>query len=333
MSLKYLFGLGPFISCILFSAAISAEEINLYFKTSPLPARLRPFSEPATLSLLATAANGKPLTRGWVNVRLEAPRSRGFFTTDFPLVEGTELTEMRMPLKAGKAEWKYIFPIRGEYRLSVDVLALDGTKANKTFELNVREHRTKWLVLGIFTLGLFALGFIAGRIFTSSTSNRREAGRIILLFVVSFTFLGQSAIGQEAPSHKSDARLEIDEPTVGKPARLKWWLEGNRAMTTSSVVLSLTITHLEKGKMVFAIERIPVEGEYSMNFQFTDGAEYRVTASAEMPGGKSTRAEKVVTVAGVEPPLSAMIPAIFFFLAVIAAGLAVGRWSGRFYQP
>lgn len=328
MSLKYLFALGSFITCALLSAAIPAEEINLYFKTSPVAERLRPFSEPATLSLLAIAADGKPLTGGRVNVRLEAPRSGGFFSTDFPLVEGSELVEMRMPLKAGKAEWKYSFPIRGEYRLIVDVLAVDGTQARKTFEFKIRERRTKWLVLGIFTLGLFAVGFIAGRIFTSPAPNGHGAAGIFwLLVVTSFTFPVGTGIGQEAGNNKPAVRLQIDPPTVGKPARVNWRLEGDGAGETLTAVLSLTITHLEKRKTVFAIDRIPVAGEYSMNFQFTDGAEYRVTASAEMPGGKSARAEQVVAAAGVEPPISAMMPAIGFFLAVIAVGLGVGRWS------
>jgi hypothetical protein len=35
----------------------------------------------------------------------------------------------------------------------------------------------------------------------------------------------------------------------------------------------------------------------------------------------------------VEPPAWAMIPAIGFFLAVIALGLAVGRWWSRGTAP
>jgi hypothetical protein len=328
LSLKHLFALGSLAISVFLSAATSAQEVNLYFKTSPAPERLRPFTETATLSVLVTAGDGKPLSRGRVNVRLEAPRSTGFFTTDLPLVEGTELAELNMPLKAGKAEWKYLFPIRGHYRLIVNVLAVDGTKASKTFEFHVREHRTKWFVLACFTAALFALGFTAGRVFTSPGRHGREATRIILLVIVSwFSLPGESAIGQRAGGGKLAARLEIDSPAVGKPARVTWRLQGDPAITPASAVLSMTIMQLEKGNVVFAFDRLPVEAEYSMNFQFTDGGEYRVMASAEMPGGKSARVDQVVTVAGVEPPVSAMLPAIGFFLAVIAAGLAVGRWS------
>ena len=82
--------------------------------------------------------------------------------------------------------------------------------------------------------------------------------------------------------------------------------------------------------MVFAVDRIPVVGEYSMKFYFADGAEHRITAIAEGPGGKRARLEQVVSVSGVEPPATAMLPALALFLAVIAAGLALGRWSRRY---
>ena len=72
-----------------------------------------------------------------------------------------------------------------------------------------------------------------------------------------------------------------------------------------------------------------MEGEFGMSFQFTDGAEYRVTAIAYVSGGQMIRTEQNISVIGVEPPARAMIPAIGFFLAVIALGLGVGRWSRR----
>ena len=66
-----------------------------------------------------------------------------------------------------------------------------------------------------------------------------------------------------------------------------------------------------------------------MNFQFTDGAEYRVAALAYVAGQPLLRTEKNVAVIAAEPPARAMIPAISFFVAIIALGLAVGRWSKR----
>jgi hypothetical protein len=324
LSLNHLLAPGFFILSIFFGAPVSAQ--NIYFKTSPLPERLRPFSEPATLSLLATAADGKPLASGWLNVRLEAPRPI-FFSTDFPLAQGSALTEMRLPLKAGKAEWRYNFPIRGEYRLIVEVLAPDGTQSSKTFEIEVREHGSKWLALGVFMLGLFGVAFVAGRIFTHTVSAGAGALPAIFYASVFFTLSSGTALAQEAGPGKPTARLVIDQPSAGKLARIRWVMDVNGGNASRRALLSIAITHIEKKMTVFAVDRIPVEGEYSMNFHFVDGAEHRVTAHAQLAGGRSVRSEQVVSVSGVEPPISALLPAMGLFLAVIGLGLGVGRWS------
>jgi len=95
----------------------------------------------------------------------------------------------------------------------------------------------------------------------------------------------------------------------------------------SMVALTLTITQLEENKIIFAVERVPVAGEFALNFQFVDGSEHRVAAIAELPGRAPVRTEQRVAVTAVEPPATAALPAMAFFLFVIALGLGVGRWS------
>lgn len=330
MSLKRFFCIGILALCFVSGAAASAEQINLYFKTSPWPERLRPFSEAATLSLLATAADGKPLTGGSALVRLEAPPGGRLFSTDYPLVEGSELVELRLPLKAGKAEWKYVFPIRGEYRVFVDVVAPDGSTTARTFEIHIREHRVKWLILVGFIFGLFLVGFTAGRIFT-----RPSAGTACALLALAGCLISFNGAAAAVPpgAVPSGARLDVETPAVGRPARISWELESAGQEAKQTAVLSLAVTHLEKGITVFAVERVVVQGEYSAKFQFADGAEHRVTALAEFPGGKSLRTEKIVQVAAAEPPMAAMLPAVGLFLISIAAGLGAGRWSRHRTAP
>ena len=123
--------------------------------------------------------------------------------------------------------------------------------------------------------------------------------------------------------------LEIDPATVGRPSKIRWRLAGEENIEGRAVLLTLTIAHLEKNKTVFSVERLPVEGEFAMDFQFTDGAEYRATAIAYVTGGQTIRTEQNISVVGVEPPARAVVPAIGFFIVVIALGLGVGRWSRR----
>jgi len=300
-----------------------AEELKIYLKTTPTLGLLRPFAEPVNISLLVTHADGRPVEQGRVAIVLDAPKSGAFMSTDFPVVEGSRLLELVLPLRQGRAGWKYLFPIRGDYRLSVSVIGADGKPMAKNFVISIIENRAKWLWLGLFCVGLFLFGFAAGRIFTVIPAT--VATSALLLSLGGFSTVN----GHDGPSPVDKAAspptaLEIAGATVGKPTRLRWRApDGGNVMT----LLSLTITHLEKGKTVFAMDRVPVAKQYLLDFHFPDGAEYRVNSLAEVPGQEPVRTVQLVSVTGVEPPLTAQMPALVFFLTLIALGLGVGRFS------
>ena len=276
------------------------------------------------MSLLITGADGKPLERGVVDIRLDAPEPGRFFSTDFPFVEGTRLSEMRMELRQGRANWKYLFPIRGEYRLTVVVKTVDGGKASKDFKFYVRENQKKWFALTAFSVGLFLLGLVAGRVFTAGP----KSAMIALLAVALLVEFSRAAQSPSAEGTEN-AGLEIGAPKVGMPTLVRWFLKNPEMAGKSSALLTLTITHLEKEKIAFAVDRIPVADEFSMKFQFTDGAEYRVVALAEVAGKPPLRSEKVMGVTAMEPPAKASVPALAYFIGLIALGLGTGRWTKR----
>lgn len=324
MPLTNLAALIPIALLVLWGSLLQAEELNIFFKTTPRLEILRPFDDPADMALLVTGADGRPVEQGTVDIQLDAPRPGRFFSTDFPLIEGTRLSEMRLTLRRGRANWKYLFPIRGEYRLAVAALTGDGSKASKTFTFKIRENRQKWVILGAFSLGLFILGFVGGRIFTPS------GVRTSLLVAALLTAASASVSdGQELAKPLDEASLEVGPAVVGKPSHVNWRVNDRGMGARPKALLTLTITHLEKGKVVFAIERLPVAGQFAMDFHFTDGAQYRVTAIADVAGIPTIRTEQVVSVTGVEPPPTAMLPALSFLLFLIALGLGVGRWSKR----
>lgn len=324
MSLKAPAASAGFLFVLLLGVGASAEEFNILLKTSPKLELLRPFADPASLSLLVTQADGRPVAQGRVAIVLDAPKPGALLSTDFPLVEGSRLLELVLPLRRGRAEWKYLFPIRGNYRLSVNFVAADGQGTIKDFAIPVLENRQKWLWLGLFCAGLFLFGFSAGRIFTTPG----RAGMTTALLALFVAVLG-SVGGHDAPAPIQDvsnpqSALEIDGAVVGKLASLRW------RPTDTPVVnrqLSLTITHLEKRKTMFAVDKVLVAGEFGLKFHYPDGAEYRVNAVAEAPGQAPVRAERLVAVSGSEPALTAQLPALLFFLSVIALGLGAGRLS------
>jgi len=310
------------ISVLLLGSPLRAEELNIYFKTTPRPELIRPFADPVGMSLLVTGIDGKPINQGYVDLRLDAPRPGRFFSTDFPFVEGSRLNEMRLTLNQGRANWNYLMPIRGVYRLAAEVVSADGKRASKVFEFKVHENENKWFALGGFSIALLVLGFAAGRIFTHA-----RTALAVFAVVASLSECADLFAARQRVRRRLAASLEIAPAKVGVPTDIKWRLNDESADRKPVAFLTLTVTHLEKGRIVFGVEKVPVTDGFSMKFQFPDGAEYRVAAAANIPGAPTVRGEQIVSVAGIEPPTTAMVPALFYFLGLIALGLAAGRWS------
>ncbi len=328
MPLKYLAVTVLTATLFLSTARAGAEEFDLQFKISPAKGRIRPLSEPVSLAVTVARTNGQPAPEGRLLVQLDAPPPGMFISTDFPVVEGTRLLEMSVPLVNGRAEWRQIFPIRGKYRLEADFETTAGSKTVRVFQFTVSESPWKWLVLAGVALGLFIAGIVGARIFSSPRAIETAPFVSISALVLSCAcaMAGQTS-AREQPARNPRATLEIASATVGKPARILWRLDPAGADGKLAAELSLTITHLEKNLTVFALDKLPVAGEFAFDYQFTDGSDHRVTGVAKTVDGTILRQERSVSVNAAPPPMRAKLQATILFLAIIAAGLALGRWS------
>lgn len=334
MPLKIIASIVLVANLIFADQSVRAEEFALRFEPPPPGEGLRPQGEPATLALTVTALDGQPVVEGWVAVRLDAPPPNWLFSTDFPLVEGTRLLEMRLPLINGKAEWRQFFPIRGDYRLAAEFAGSAGAKTDKVFSFHVHEKDQKWLVLGGFALGLFIAGVVAGRVFSAPRDGAGLKLGLWLFFILAWSAAaGENAWAQEDHKRNYVSKIAVAPATVGSPARIHWWLHPAGVNGESSAKLTLSITQLEKNKLVFSLEKIPVAGEFAVDYHFTDGTDHRVITVAETEDGATVRQEETVSVTAVAPSLRTKLPPLFLFLAVIAVGLLAGRWSRRAGGP
>ena len=155
--------------CLFFSAAIGhaqAENGEIEIQTVPSLQQLRPHSDPVRIILKPLDSDGRAVQHGKLHIRLIAPPPGWLFSTDLPLVEGTDLLEMNLPVSQGQAVWEYVFPIRGVYRLEVKATDQKGKEIQGLFELAVKESRLKLFYLAGFITALFFFGFMAGRLFT-----------------------------------------------------------------------------------------------------------------------------------------------------------------------
>lgn len=154
-------GLFFYLLSLLSSASVWAEVRTIGLETVPSVDQLRPLSDPVKIILSILDSDGKPIQQGQLHIRLVAPAPGWPFSTDLPLVEGTGLLEMDLPVSQGQAAWEYTFPIRGVYRLEVRTAGME-----RLFEIGIKENRAKLFYLGIFAVALFFFGFMAGRLFT-----------------------------------------------------------------------------------------------------------------------------------------------------------------------
>jgi hypothetical protein len=103
------------------------------------------------------------LQSGYAHIKLISPEKNFFSPTDFPWVEGTALIDATLSIEAGKATFDYMFPIRGEYPLTVELSDQNG-KSLGTHQLviPIQENPQEIQNAIIFIMSLGAFGLLAG---------------------------------------------------------------------------------------------------------------------------------------------------------------------------
>ncbi len=152
----------------------------------------------------------------------------------------------------------------------------------------------------------------------------------VVLLSLSLALTGIPAVGE--PSEKGGRlvpSLDIKPVMTGELSQVRWSLSERETGKPVSSYLTLTITHLEKRKRIFYLNKIAVKGNFTFGFHFVDASAYRVSAVAEVEGRGPIQEERAITVTGMEPPSETTVPTLFFFLGVIALGLVAGRISRR----
>jgi hypothetical protein len=103
------------------------------------------------------------IQNGSAHIVLSSPERKFFSPTDFPMVEGTKLIDSTLSVENGKASFDYMFPIRGDYGMKVEVMDEKGNSVgtHKLF-INIQENPSEVKKGIIFIAFLVLFGFIAG---------------------------------------------------------------------------------------------------------------------------------------------------------------------------
>lgn len=325
------------------------------------------YDSPVQLKLQARDAAGNPLQNAQFHLQILAPAPTPWFTTDFPIVEGTKLLDIVGDAPTGEFLMQQVFPIRGNYQIKVDVtptMANAFVPIEQTLNLTVPENPLKLTYFPFVLAVLLAIGFGGGWVIGGG--QQIKAGEIAprpvrlllsgvtVLAIASLLFFNISAELVKAQSGMESETLATNNSGLVESQGLKLELTGDKStavgqMATfqakltdiktnqpvSDVMVAIKSTQLENNWIAFGYQGIANSlGLLTWQEQFFDGAPHKVEVEVS-PNPISSRqfqpfkASQEIDVEGIAPPMSVRFIGLFYFTTVLVFGLIAGFWLQR----
>ena len=345
-----------------------ASQSTVRLTTEPSLDRLLPFEAeasmvptPVHLALQAIDASGQPLQNAQIHLQITTPPHNPWLTTDFPIVEGTELLDMTASAPQGKFQFQQMLPIRGDYKLKVEVTPTETNQFvpfQQTLTLPVRENWVKYRNFGILAAILLAAGLGGGLIIGGQQKIQPgeiapQQVRILLngaamlaiaaLLAINLSNLGEghaemADVPLSSPTSPQPQGLQLQiagdtQATVGQPANLVAQVKDSAGQPVSDVLLNVTVTSLESGWTALAYQGTPNrDGKLAWQQQFFDGAPHQVAVKVLPQPSRQFQpfqATKTIEVMGVAPPLLTRLITLFYLTVFLLIGLVIGLgWKG-----
>lgn len=275
--------------------------------TTPLP--------PVSLKLQALDAAGIPLENARISLTILTPPKNPWFTTDFPIVEGTKLLEIEAIAPKGELQIQQMLPIRGNYQLLANVTPIAQnafSPIQQTLTLSVPENVVKYRNFAILAAILLVVGLGGGLVIGGK--QQIQAGEIapqkvrlllsggIIIAIATLLYVNVSAeiaqskmsmpmshmMMESKPTEKTspiaqsqglEVRLSGDvNATVGKTANLQVQVTDTKTnQPVTDVLLNIKVTPAEDEWIAFAYKGVPdAAGKLLWQEQFFDGAPHKV---------------------------------------------------------
>ena len=329
------------------------------------------YKPPVQLTLQAIDAQGQALKNARIHLQLFTPPKTPWFTTDFPIVEGTKLLDIEGNAPTGQLQVQQTLPIRGPYELLVNVTPIAPSTfapIQQTLTLSVSENGAKYRNLGILVAILLAVGLGGGWIIGSRQS--LQPGEIapqrvrlllsgaIVVAIVALLYINISAEFAQshrsmAMSHETEEAPKSDKPatlqsqglemkllgdtsaTVGQPASLQVnVVDIKTQQPATDVFLKVTTTQLENNWVAFAYQGTPDStGKLAWQQGFFDGAPHSIEVEVS-PQTNSARRFKPFQVAQ-DISVEGVAPPLFVrmvSLTYFTGAVAVGLLMGLWLQ-
>ena len=352
------------ISFVPYSSAASPQP-TVQLKTEPPIEKIVPSGQPVKFTLQALDAQGKRLKDAKISLSILTPRKTHWLTTDFPIVEGTQLLELAEIAPTGELEVQQVLPIRGKYQLLVNVTPLKGQEfvpTQQTFTISVPESQDKYRNFVILAVILLLLGLAGGWVI--GAKEKTQVGEIappkvrLLLsgatLVAIATLLTVNISAELAESHHHQHSSQQGEAaastapalqvrwlgdvhaTVGQLAEMGVQLnDPNTGQMAKDAVIKVRAIGLEHNETVFAYQGVPDStGKLTWKQQFFDGAPHKIEVEVAPQANASrqfqpfTRSQDV-EVDGIAPPLYIRLISLGYFTGILVLGLLLGLFLKR----
>lgn len=363
---------------ILVGSSHSSESV-VRLKTDPPISQVLPFEaesatslgsnkvqSPVRLTLQAVDSSSQPLENAKIQLQVLTPPRNPWFSTDFPVVEGTELLNLEGNAPSGELQFQLALPIRGTYQLLVNVTptVTNGfAPIQQILTLSVPENPLKYRYTGILAVSLLLLGLggglvIGGRQQIQPGEIAPQRVRLLLsgaTVAALASLLIVNVMAQLAESHAhghEEHQQRIKQPavlqsqglelklvgdvhaTVGQPANLAAQvIDAKTGQPITDVNLSVKAAPLEDDWIAFAYQSTPDSaGKLAWQQQFFDGAPHKVEVEVS-PQPKALRQFKPFGVAqeieveAVATPLPVRLISLVYFTTIFGLGLALGLWQ------
>jgi hypothetical protein len=157
MKFKSVFILFAFLLMFSVPAVIAEEKVSVEVKNKS-GEEARPDLDTAKVRLTFT-----DIESGSARIVLTSPERNFFSPTDFPMVEGTKLMDTNLAVENGRAAFDYMFPIRGDYQMTVQVInQFENPMGTYELVIPIPENPDEVTNGVIFISSLALFGMIAG---------------------------------------------------------------------------------------------------------------------------------------------------------------------------
>ncbi|WP_298919869.1 hypothetical protein [uncultured Nostoc sp.] len=272
------------------------------------------YNPPVQLMLQAVDAQGQSLKDAKIHLQLFTNPKNPWFTTDFPIVEGTKLLDIEGNAPTGQLQVQQTLPIRGTYQLQVAVTPLVANAfepIQQKLTLTLPENPLKYRYFGILVVILLAVGLLGGWVIggrqaiqpgeIAPQQVRLLLSGLIVVAIAALLWVNISAEFAESHHHMSMPGMGEEVPPSSKPAKLQsqglyMQLSGDQSATVgqsaklqvsvsdpktnqpvTDVVLKVTTTQLENNWVAFAYQGTPdSNGKLAWEQEFFDGAPHSI---------------------------------------------------------